>query len=76
MLKKKHTFPRKRKKETHCHSHHTYYVFATAKPCPITLTQNPEQDKFSTCHHTIPQKLLKFCIPASIALQISSISNS
>ena len=40
--------------ETHSHTHHTYYVFATAKLCLITFAQNPDHDKLSTCHHTIP----------------------
>lgn len=49
-------FPAKKKKEkkTHFHTHHTCYVFATAKLCRIAFTQNPEQNKFSTCHNTIP----------------------
>ena len=44
-------FPSKRKKRNTLYTHHTYYVFAMAKLCPITFPPNPEQD---TCHPKIP----------------------
>lgn len=42
-------------KETQFHTYHTYYVFATAKLCPITFTQNLKRTNFPRVTIQYPQ---------------------